>query len=90
MFNIEYDGNEEETYMLLFNQVPQAELLLGEDGAKEITKSIKSFVNEYASENEGDVIYIKNDDNKLGVIVDIWDKKQIDCIETLCFWFDDY
>jgi len=90
MYTVEYDGNGSETYTLLFNQMPQAELLLDEDGAKDIISSINGFIEQAASENEGDILEIKNDDEKLGVIVDVWNKEQTDCIETCAFWFDDY
>jgi hypothetical protein len=90
MKTIEYDGNGSETYTLLFNQMPQAELLLDEDGAIEITHAINGFVELYNAEADGDVIEIKNDDEKLGVIVDVWNKEQTDCIDTCAFWFDDY
>ena len=90
MYKVEYDGNKEGTYTLLFNQVPQAELLLCEDGAIEITTAINSFLEQNTSEAEEDVLEIKNDDEKLGIIVDVWDKEQTECIDTCCFWFDDY
>lgn len=90
MYKLEYDGNDKETYTLLFNQMPQAELLLSEDGAIEIVNDINSFLDQFASENEQDIIEVKNDDEKLGVIVDVWDNEQTECIETCCFWFDDY
>jgi len=90
MYKIEYDGNGNENYTLLFNQIPQAELLLDEDGAKQITDAINAFIELYSSETEGDILEIKNDDEKLGVIVDIWDKEQTECLDTACFWFDDF
>lgn len=90
MYEVEYDGNENETYTLMFNQIPKAEICLGEDGAIDITDAINGFLAQYSSEEAGDIIIIHNDDCMLGVIVDIWDSKQEELIETACFWFDDY
>lgn len=89
MYKLNYDGNENETYSLMFNQIPQAELLLGEDGAMEITDCINHFIQSNII-NENDIIEVKNDDDKLGIIVDIWDEEQSNCYTTCCFWFDDF
>jgi len=86
--NIEYDGNDNETYSLMLNQIPYAELLLDEDGAKNITDDIRSFI--ALETDEESMIGIQNDDEKLGVIVDITDKDQDNIIAEATYWFEDY
>lgn len=84
---ITYDGNEQENYSIILNNKVVAEMHLGEDGAIDLVDSIKVFVAE-KGRNDFDFIEIKNDGDKLGVIVDIWQTDE--CIETIAFWFDDF
>lgn len=86
--NIDYDGNDNENYSLMLNQMPYAELLLGEDGAKELTDDIRTFIETESEEDS--MIGIKNDDDNLGVIVDITDKDQDNIIAEATYWFEDY
>ena len=85
---LEYDGNDNETYTLLLNRVAQVELPLSEDGAIEITYAINSFIEQCYKPNN--IITIKNDNDNIGLIVDIWDAKQDNCINSCCFYFEDF
>jgi hypothetical protein len=55
------------------------------DNIDDLCFDIEEFVNSYY-----DLPYqIKNDDDQLGIIVDIWNTKD-ELVDTATFWFDDY
>lgn len=85
---ITYDGNEKETYDLLVNNNVVAEILTGEDGAINIVREVKEFINENSYMDKH--IVIQNDDEKLGIIVDIYDEKGDEHLNTMTIWFEDY
>ena len=85
---ISYKGNDNETYSLIKDGEIVAQILTGEDGAMKIIKTIKSFLLSN-SDDEYNVL-IKNDGDKLGIIVDIWDEDYSYLIETTTIWFDDF
>ena len=82
---ITYDGNENENYSLLADGVIVAELLTGEDGAKAIVKEISILVNSYVNKK----FVIQNDNDKLGVIVDVYDTND-EWYDGETYWFDEF
>jgi hypothetical protein len=86
---VTYSKDKEGNFTLLLGgcSVVAKVLLDEEEQVKQIVEEIKEFID---SQDEEVMIEIKNDDDCLGVIVDIFDKDQNDIIDTLCFWFDDF
>jgi hypothetical protein len=86
---VTYKKNEEGNFVLLLGDCSVvAEVLLeDEEQVIEIVEEINEFID---SQEENVVVEVKNDDDLLGVIVDIFDEDQDDIIDTLCFWFDDF
>ncbi len=86
---VTYSKDKEGNFTLLLGScsVVAKVLLDEEEQVKQIVEEIKEFID---SQDEEVMIEIKNDDDCLGVIVDIFDKDQDDIIDTLCFWFDDF
>ena len=83
-----------ETNMLSYDTKEVAEILLADDnsmgdGAMAMVENIASFMYGYHGGDNIDIT-IKNDDEKLGVIVDVWNTENEALINTACFWFDDY
>jgi hypothetical protein len=54
-----------------------------------LDESIKSFIFENTNENTSR-FEVKEDEDKLGIIVDIWDKEFKECINTAAFWREDF
>lgn len=91
MKKVKYDGNKQETYNLLLDDKIVAELLIGEDGVIELVDNINSWLVKQSYKNYIDpLVVIQNDDDKLGVIVDIYEKNGKDWAEGITYWFDDY
>jgi hypothetical protein len=84
---ITYEVTEDEDYNVLLNGKNVAEVLLTENECKELIAEINIFVGE-KGRNDFDFVEVKNDGDKLGIIVDIW--KDDECFETCCFWFEDF
>jgi hypothetical protein len=84
---ITYDGIAQEKYSIILNGNTVAAMHLDEDCAIEMLEQIKIFIAE-KGRNNFDFLEIKNDNDVLGVIVDIW--KDDECVSTLCFWFEDF
>lgn len=85
MNKISYDVNCDESYTLLLNGEGRAELHLSEDEVIELVEDISSFI-EIA--HKDDEVNVCNDDDMLGVIVDVFNDD--DLIDTCCFWFEDF
>ena len=77
---LSYDN---ETNMLYYEE-EATEILLGDDDARDITECIACFIYGYHGGDNIDII-IKNDDEKLGVIVDVWNTENEVLINTACF-----
>ena len=91
MVNIDYDGNDNENYSLMLNQIPFAALLLGEDEAKELTDDVRTFIEMEADFTlDGCMIGIRNNDEMSGVIVDITDQDQDTIIAEKEYYFKNY
>ena len=91
MKKVTYLGNDVETYNLYYDGEICAELLVGEDGAVEMTEKINSYLSRF-NENTT-TAYIQNDSAKecLGVIVDVYEKGEGgDYIDGIILWFEDY
>ena len=88
---ISYDGNINETYDLLVDGKPVAEILTGEDGAIQLSGEIADYLL-FEGYDEDSVYYveIKNDEEKLGVIVDVFDRVDEELVDTTTYWFEDY
>ena len=71
------------TMYLNDDQVAQI-VIRKEKDAETLCNDIESFLSEY----EDVRVEIKNDGDFLGVIVDVWEDDE--CIDTACFWFEDY
>ncbi len=104
---ISYDGNDRETYSLLVDGKEVAEILLGEDAARLLLKTIvdKLFEDNYFLGHESEkrpfefsnefapspyIIDIKNDDDKLGIIVDVFDEIDEENVMSYTYWFEDF
>lgn len=57
-----------------------------EVGVAILMSHINNFINNYNSDTFD--FKIKNDNEKLGIIVDVWGKDV--CINTACYWFEDF
>lgn len=86
-----YKQREDGDYDILLNEVPVAVSSLLDDETDVLVFDLTNFIDGVKVDSEQEVVVeIKNDDDLLGVIVDVWDEKQEEIIETACFWFDDY
>lgn len=86
---ITYDGNEQETYDLFLDGKKVAELLVGEDGVIEIVEKVRTFISTKRHEFLIDSnLVIQNDNDKLGLIVDLYDGEN--WLDGLTLWFDDF
>jgi hypothetical protein len=83
---VSYDGNDTEDYELFLDGEKVATMPVGEDAAIEIVKVINTFIKNKAY--RGITVNIQNDNDKLGVIIDLY--KGDDNIDSLTLWFDDY
>ena len=88
MRTITYSGNDAETYSIIQDGEPVAEILTGEDGAMGIVDEINEFIK--AESEYADCIVIQNDDEKLGLIADAYSTITNDLVNTMTIWFEDY
>jgi hypothetical protein len=57
-------------------------------GIETLIYRIKDFIADNSV--EADIFKIKNDNDQLGVIVDIWDNTQSVLVDTATYWFEDF
>lgn len=81
---VSYDGNDEESYSLLLDGNVVGVISTGEDGAREIVRKCNSFINARPELTPT----VKNDDDQLGVIVDIYEGD--DWVDGITLWFEDF
>jgi hypothetical protein len=87
-----YEKNEApDSYTLVYNRKPCAEILLNEEGAKELIEFMNFTISKELLLSE-DILFpeVKNDGDKLGIIVDFWDIKYEECVSSALFLFDDF
>ena len=51
--------------------------------------AIRGFIQEN-TETTPNNFEVKEDGDKLGIIVDIWDEDWKECVNTACFWREDF